>query len=140
MLSLLVLLTFAGIATAGYLTWKHYGPRRGPLVCPFGQSCDLVLESHYGRILGVRNEVIGLGYYLITLVLLIMAWQGTALPFHLFATTSALATAFYLSIPAFLASLTLTAVQVFILRNYCSYCLAANVVNAAIFLVLLFRQ
>ena len=138
MLPLLILFTLAGSATTGYLIGKHYGPRRGPLVCPFGQACDVVLESRYGRILGVRNEVIGLGYYIITLALLIMAGQGTGLPFQFFGTTSALTAVLYLSIPAFLASLALTLVQVFILRNFCSYCLFANVLNAAIFLVLLF--
>ena len=135
MLSTLITLNLLGLVNAGYLVWKQYGPRRGPLVCPFGQSCELVLESKYGRLFwGIPNTVIGVGYYILTILLLVLAWQEKALPFSFFGTSSPLLFAFYLSIPAFITSVILTGIQHFVLKNYCSYCLFANFFNAVIFI------
>ena len=131
-----VILSGIGLATSGYLVWKHYGPKRGPLVCPLGQSCDVVLDSKFGRLLGVRNEIIGLGYYVATLVLLAMALGGQALPFAVFGSQDPFGLAFLFSIPAALSSIALTALQHFVLRNYCSYCLLVNMVNVFLLFVL----
>ncbi len=135
MLPTLITLNLLGLLTAGYLVWKQYGPRRGPLVCPFGQSCEIVLESKYGRLFfGIPNTVVGVGYYVVTLILLILAWQASELPFSFLGTAAPLVLAFYLSIPAFIISIILTAIQHFVLKNYCSYCLFANFLNALMFI------
>lgn len=133
MIPFLIALTLLGLADTGYLLWKRYGPRRGPLVCPFNQACDLVLESSYGRALGVRNEIIGAAFYLLMLLLLAFAWRAATLPVSLFGASDPLRIAFLISIPAFIASLVLTGIQHFLLKNYCSYCLFANVVNVLLF-------
>ena len=134
MITVLMLIALLGLADAAYLLGKRYGPYRGPLVCPFNQTCDLVLESRYGRLLGFRNEIIGLAYYLLVLALLAFAMAGSPLPIALFGLSDPLRIAFLISIPAFIVSLTLTAIQHFILRNYCSYCLFANLLNALLFI------
>ncbi len=133
MVSLLILIALLGLANSGYLVWKHYGPGRGPLVCPFNQACDVVLESRYGRVLGIRNEVMGAAFYLLMLALLVLAGIGSPLPLTLFGASDPLRIAFLISIPAFIASLALTAIQHFILKNYCSYCLFANLLNVLLF-------
>lgn len=129
----LILIALVGLANVGYLLWKRYGPKAGPLVCPFNQACDLVLESRYGRALGIRNELIGAAYYLLMLAFLLLALGGLPLPVALFGIRDPLALAFLISIPAFIASLILTAIQHFVLKNYCSYCLLANLLNALLF-------
>lgn len=129
----LIALALLGLADAGYLLWKYYGPRSGPLVCPFNQACDAVLASRYGRMLGIRNELIGAAYYLLVLALLALAMAGAPLPVAVFGITSPLELAFLISIPAFAASLMLTGIQHFVLKNYCSYCLFANLLNVIIF-------
>ncbi len=137
MISLLIFIALLGLINSGYLVWKHYGPRRGPLVCPFNQACDVVLDSKYGRALGIRNELIGAAFYLLTLALLVLAWRGSSLPVTIFGLSDPLRIAFFISIPAFVVSLALTAIQHFILKNYCSYCLLANLLNALLFFGLL---
>ena len=140
MIALLAVAVILGLATSGYLLWKHYGPSygpsRGPLICPFGQSCDFVLDSRYGRLLGFRNEIIGAGYYILVLVLLALMGQGRELVEGI--DLSAAATA--LSGLAAAVSVALTAIQVFILRNYCSWCLLANLVNVFLFFGLLMTR
>ena len=133
MIPFLIAVSLLGLADAGYLLWKHYGPTARPLVCPFNQACDVVLMSRYGRMLGVRNEVIGAAFYLLMLALLVLAWRGSSLPVTIFGLSDPLRIAFFISIPAFVASLALTAIQHFVLKNYCSYCLLANLLNALLF-------
>lgn len=125
-----------GLADTAYLIRQRYASRR-PLVCPFGQRCDIVLNSRYGRAIGFRNEFLGAAYYAAMLVLFAFAERGRALPFAVFGTFDPLALAFYLSVPALAASFVLTAIQVFVLRNYCSWCLLANALNAFLFFGLL---
>lgn len=132
MLTALAVAAALGLADAVYLLWQRYGSR-APLICPFGQRCDSVLDSRYGRALGFRNEIIGLAYYAAVLTLLGMAGQRVALPVAVFGTLDPLTLALYLSLPAFAASAVLTALQVFALRNYCSWCLLANAINAFLF-------
>lgn len=136
----LTLLAFLGLADAGYLLWRRYAQAHRPLVCPFGQSCDLVLNSRYGRLLGFRNEFVGVTYYLTLLALLGLAGQGRALPFAVLGTADPLGLAFYLSMPVALASIVLTGIQAFVLKNWCSYCLLTNAINAAILLILAYAR
>lgn len=144
MLFLLVGLTVVGLANAGYLVWKQHGPgrSRGPLVCPFGQACEFVLASKYGRMFfGIPNTIVGVGYYAVTLVLLLAAWQAPIPKILVWGQgIEPLRLAFYLSIPAFIASVILTAIQHFVLKNYCSYCLFANFLNTLLFIGLLAYQ
>lgn len=133
MILFLIALAALGLADSGYLLWKLFGPRSGPLVCPFKQACDAVLASRYGRMLGIRNELIGLAYYLLVLALLALAMAGAPLPVAVLGTENPLRLAFLISIPAFAASLILTGIQHFVLKNYCSYCLFANLLNTVLF-------
>src|SRR3989338_6434177 len=63
-----ITLTIAGILDAGYLVWKHYSHNAAPLVCPLDHDCSTVTESRWSSILGVRNEALGLFFYVSMLV------------------------------------------------------------------------
>ncbi len=136
MIALIAVAAILGLATSGYLLWKHYGPSRGPLICPFGQSCDFVLDSRYGRLLGFRNEILGVTYYLALLALLGFTGSGRTLLLAVLGTADPLDLAFYLSMPVALASIVLTGIQALVLKNWCSYCLFTNAINIAIFFAL----
>src|SRR3989338_5790210 len=58
-----ITLAVAGTADAGYLVWKHYRHNAGPLVCPLDHDCSKVTESRWSTIFWVRNEVLGLLFY-----------------------------------------------------------------------------
>src|SRR3989344_8591732 len=61
-----ITLTIVGILNAGYLVWKHYSHK--PLVCPMDHDCSKVTESKWSRVFWVRNEVLGLLFYVAMLV------------------------------------------------------------------------
>lgn len=139
MISILSIIAFLGFLDTAYLLWKRYARPGEPLVCPIGEHCGEVLDSRYGRLLGFRNEFLGAAYYFTMLALLAAAGRGSVLPVSVFGNSDPLALAFLISIPAALASFVLTSIQAFVLKNWCSYCLFANVVNIVLFLGLLFR-
>ena len=125
-----------GLVDSLYLLWKRYARPHRPLVCPIGENCQTVLASRYGSLLGFRNEFLGAGYYSALLLLLAVRGDGVLLGAI---GLDPLALATILSTIAFAVSVLLTAIQIFTLKNYCSYCLFANALNAFIFVVLVLR-
>src|SRR3989344_2332158 len=63
-----ITLAIVGMLDAGYLVWKHYKHNTKPLVCPLNHDCSTVTESRWSSILGVRNETLGLLFYVSILV------------------------------------------------------------------------
>lgn len=91
------------------------------MVCPLNGSCDRVTHSIYSTTFGIPNEVLGIAYYLL------MACLYTA---------SLLAPAFFampwlkmgvaaLSFGGVLLSLYFLALQAFVIRAWCSWCVAS---------------
>lgn len=121
-----ITLSITGIATAGYLIWQH--SRKKPLVCPLDHDCSTVTESKYSRMLGVRNEALGLGYYLAMLL-------GMAATFvlpeyaELIRTTVLVASAIAVLFSAYLVYL-----QLKVIKDYCFYCLISALVTVLLFL------
>ena len=120
---LLIVLSLLGIADAGYLTWKHY--RKQPLVCPLNESCSIVTESKWSKMFFIRNEVLGLLYYVSILIagLMIFLTQANIKTFLIIGTGG-----------AFLFSLFLVYVQAKIIKSYCFYCLISAFISFLIFL------
>lgn len=118
----------AGLLIAFYIHRKKR--LHEPLTCPIGHPCDPVIHSRYSRFLDMPVELLGVIYYTIVVVAYIF-----------FLTTPALAQPFLsqtlltLSGIAFLFSLYLTAVQTFILREWCTWCLISAALCAVIFFV-----
>lgn len=133
----LIAAAILGLLNSGYLLWKRYGSSK-PLVCPIGQRCQDVLDSRYGRLLGIRNEFLGSAYYIVLLALLITAERGRAMLFSIMGGPNQIDAALLISIPAAAVSVALTLIQAFWLKNWCSYCLFANAINVFIFAALLF--
>ncbi len=129
-----------GLIDSLYLLWKRYIKPHSPLICPIGENCQTVLDSRYGSLLGFRNEFLGLGYYTLLLFLLLFAEQAPTPKISVWGQgIDPLVLATVLSGAACAASAMLTAIQTFVLKNYCSYCLLANALNAFIFIALVLR-
>jgi len=115
-----------GLLIAAYIHFKknlHH-----PLVCPIGHSCDPVVHSKYSRFMDVPVELLGLIYYMLVVVSYTLTLAYPALSGSLLITIL-----LYCSGGAFFFSLYLTAVQAFILKEWCTWCLISATLCALIF-------
>jgi uncharacterized membrane protein len=123
---LLIACSFGGLSLAAFI---HFQKRlHNPLVCPIGHSCDPVVHSDYSRFMDIPVEILGVMYYTIIVVAYAAALMVPSLHTDLF---GMLLLGF--SAAAFLFSLYLTAVQAFILREWCTWCLISATLCAVIF-------
>ena len=118
----LIVLTVLGIFISGYLIKNRV--KKNPTVCPIGGECDTVLKSKWSEMFGVKNDVVGLVYYIFILVLALYVFFFQQ-PYPLFAT---IITSF-----ALLFSLILVFIQGKIIKEYCFYCLISAGINLLIF-------
>jgi len=121
------------VAAGGFLLslyiW-HVKRSGSMLVCPTGSDCNVVIFSHYSRFLGVPLELGGIFYYLTILFFYSLSAllpgvipQGAV--FGVLVATSA----------AWLFSLYLTAIQAFVLKQWCTWCLLSMIFSSIIFFV-----
>lgn len=126
----IIFLASAGFSIALYVYRHKYS--LVPLTCPITRHhCDDVVHSQYSKLFGIQLEFLGMAYYglitLVHLVLLVTTWEVS-----LFINVTLL-----LSLLAFCFSLYLTAIQAFILRQWCTWCLmSASICTAIVFLTL----
>lgn len=119
---LLLVLSLLGIVNSGYLAWKHY--RKQPLVCPLKEKCELVTESKWSHIFGVRNEVLGVLYYIFAFLFVIYVFffnPGMKILFII-------GTGGALLFSAFLVFL-----QSYVIKSYCFYCIISAILSLLIF-------
>lgn len=126
-----ITLTIAGIVDAGYLVWKHYKHNAAPLVCPLDHDCSKVTESRWSTIFWVRNEVLGLLFYVSMLVAgLIIFFMPE---FDLFKLLVIIAVG-----GGLLFSLFLILVQLYKIKDYCFYCMISAFITLLLFVNSLF--
>jgi len=125
---ILFLLGLFGVWVA-YKVYIHKKKAR-PLVCMIGFDCHTVMHSDYSKFLGIKVEVLGLIYYsLVTIFYFLLLLVQGALP------SSAVVAMIVLSTIAFLFSMWLIFVQIFLLRKGCSWCIVSALICTAIFVV-----
>lgn len=130
-----ITLAITGIADAGYLVWKHYHNSSKPLVCPLDHDCSKVTESRWSTIFWVRNEVLGLLFYVSMLVAgLIVFFMPVfslfSFPLSLLIKISAGA--------GLLFSFFLIWVQLYKIKDYCFYCILSALITLLLFVNSLF--
>ncbi|MBP9803133.1 MAG: vitamin K epoxide reductase family protein [Candidatus Pacebacteria bacterium] len=129
----LVKLVTAILALFGFFVARHiYKEKRAdrPLICPIKFDCQTVVHSDYSKFLGVPVEVFGMIYYIFVFSsYLALAFLGAVLP-QIYVVFLVL-----LSVFAFLFSMYLILVQIFILRKFCSWCLVSAFICSLIFLL-----
>lgn len=107
---------------------RHKRPNASPLVCPIGFDCHGVVHSSYSRFLGVPVEIFGMAYYaLITLAYVVFAAWPAIMP------AKAFDIMLLSPLVAFLFSLYLISVQIFVLRKGCFWCYISSVISMLIF-------
>ena len=127
----LIVLSLLGLIDSGYLALSR--KRRKTLACPIGHECNEVLESKWSRIFYVRNEKLGIIYYLVILAFgIYFIFNGE---------TTVINILFYISLIGVLFSAFLVFVQAKIIKNYCFYCLISAIISLLIFVnVLLLKM
>lgn len=111
-------LALAGFVDSLYLTWYHYDP--AVRVCVASSGCETVNASRFATVAGVPIALIGAAGYLLIIAALWGRRRGRP------ATRAAVGYAAYaLAAVGTAFSLYLTAVEVLVLRAYCTLCLVS---------------
>lgn len=119
-------LSLGGIIDTSYLLYQHY--KKKPLVCPMDHDCSIVTESKWSNVFFVRNEILGLSFYLLMLTFII---SSVILPnfssnIYLFL--------FLSSFIGVVFSAFLVYIQIYKIRDYCFYCLISSFLTLLIFI------
>jgi uncharacterized membrane protein len=130
-LQLVVVLASVGGFWLAAHVWKTK-QKKQPMVCPLHANCDTVVHSEFSKFLGLPVEWLGMAYYgLVAAGYVIFGWMLSGgygvYPYGLL----------ILSTGAFLFSVYLTFIQIFNLRQYCSWCLLSAALSTIIFLAAL---
>jgi len=128
----LLILSAFGFLISYYIWYKH-NFKKEKLICIIGDDCTKVINSKYGRILGVDNTILGMFYYIFLFVVGIL---HVIFP-NLFTLNYVIYSLLIITGATALFSVYLTFVQLNILKEICEYCLVANIVNVLIFLLIL---
>lgn len=129
MMILLIILAIVGLLDSWYIFYKKQ--KNEKLVCFIGQDCNEVVNSKYSHIYGVPNEILGIIFYLAVLGLVGLV----ALNITEFHGVSLMAVVHLMAFFALLLSIFLTAIQAFVLKTWCEYCLIASFANLGIFVL-----
>lgn len=123
----LVILTVVGFINAYFLHWQYLRFKRTkkPMFCLIGEDCAGVIDSRYGTTLGVKNEIMGMIYYGILFLTLLLSANFDTILVNL--------AIFFATLVAALFSLYLLYVQAIVLKKLCSWCLIAIFLNTLIF-------
>ncbi|MEI7709538.1 MAG: vitamin K epoxide reductase family protein [bacterium] len=109
---------------------KHKQEGEAPLVCPVGFDCNAVVHSDYSKMMGVPLELLGMTYYaLISVAYFIFIFVGENMP------GMAIGFLMLASFGAFLFSLYLIGVQIFVLKKGCSWCMVSAAISVLIFIL-----
>ncbi len=103
-----------------------------PLVCPIRFDCNTVVNSDYSKFFGIPLEVLGMIYYgVVALSYFLLVVMSMSLSVTLSMVLAGI------SGGAFLFSLYLIGVQVFILKKGCSWCFVSAFISILIFILTL---
>ncbi len=121
----ILILAILGIAITLYISISHLLKKQ--VICPINsKSCNIVLDSKYSRTLGVKNEIIGLLYYIAIIIALFML-NGT----------NTILAVKLISILAAAYSIILIMIQIRVLKNYCSWCITTAIINLSLSILIL---
>lgn len=124
------------LAVVGFfVSWHiHQTKKKGAkLVCFIGKGkheCSEVVESSYARTFGIPNEILGMAYYVAVIILAVIlefSREVTEGIFH--------SLAIVVSGGAFLMSIYLSAIQAFVLKKFCEWCMVTALANTLIFAI-----
>lgn len=124
---LVAALALVGVLLATYLTLYHYG-FVGALVCGANESCEKVQLSRYAMFLGVPVALLGLGGYLLLLVVALAGLESRFAVGHGITQVLAMISGFGVAFTIYL-----TYLEVFEIHALCRWCMGSAVLIIAIF-------
>jgi uncharacterized membrane protein len=127
LITILLIVSAIGIADASYLTYEHYN--QGIVPCSIG-GCETVLTSDYATLGEIPISLFGIIFYALVFILGLLILKKGMLP-TLINSIIGLATA------AFLASLGLIYLQLFVIESICLYCMLSAGSSTTLFIVAL---
>ncbi|MEO5633075.1 vitamin K epoxide reductase family protein [Gaiella sp.] len=122
----LILVSVAGIAVSGYLTYVHYEPKA--LICTGSGGCEAVQDSSYAVLIGIPVAVLGLGAWIAALALTI--WNSEL--------ARTLTCALAIGALAFVAYLVI--LQLFVIDAICIWCMVNDLILVPALTVLAFLR
>ena len=129
---LILALSSCGFIVARHI-YKHKKPEHTPLVCPAGFDCNAVVNGSYSKFMGMPIEIFGMIYYaLISIAYIFIIFMPNSLPYIL------VAFLIVSSLGAFLFSIYLIIVQIFVIKEGCSWCLFSALISILIFILTIF--
>jgi uncharacterized membrane protein len=112
--------------------YKHKRSKDEPLVCMVGFDCHAVVHSDYSKFFGIPVEILGMLYYaIVSLFYLYFMAMQFSMPENI------VSFLVLISFTAFMFSLYLISVQIFILKKGCSWCIVSAIISMCIFLLTL---
>lgn len=121
-------LTVLGAINAGHLAWLHITEK--PMVCPLDHDCSVVTKSRWSTMLGVRNEFWGtlffVAEFIAALCLVLNPRESTTLGLTHWI--------FYATVGGFIYSLYLVGLQIFVIKDYCFYCMVSALITTLLFI------
>jgi len=126
----LIVLSIVGFSVSFYIYYtKKYNKK---LYCVMGQNCDEVVKSKYGKTFGIENTIPGMSYY----VLVFIYGSSLLLNRNVFKENIIYYFIVIASIGSVLFSAYLAAVQAFVLKKWCEYCIVSSIASLLILIVL----
>jgi len=122
---IVLVLAFLGFCISWYIYYKKN--KQEKMVCYLGEDCDKVISSKYNKLFGFSNEILGMLYYIFVAVLVVLLIYGV----------ESILISLYLvlvlaGIGAVLFSIYLTYIQIYVIREWCEYCVASAAVSVLI--------
>ena len=118
----LIILALLGIFISSFLIKNRL--KKKSVVCPIDGGCDEVLKSKWNAVFFIKNDILGLFYYILILFLALYLF---------FVSGKLLFLTKIISGASLLFSLFLVFIQVKIIKKYCFYCLISALINLLIF-------
>jgi len=133
---LLIRIMILVFGLCGFMVAKHirnHKIKNKPLICPIRFDCNTVVNSDYSKFFGIPVEILGMIYY---------AFVALIYFFFIFIPSSMLVGLIIFPIiiclTAVLFSVYLIAVQIFILKKGCSWCVVSACISFFIFILTIF--
>ncbi len=126
--ALIIFLAFVGFVNALNIYHRKHQNKR--LVCPIGSNCEAVIHSEYSKFLGASVEVLGAIYYAIIGVV-----YGVMSAFPLIATPLLFSVLLLISIGASFFSLYLIFIQLFVIKEWCMWCVFSAILSLLILIL-----
>ena len=127
----LIVLSLLGFAVSFYIFYTKMSNKK--MHCIIGENCDAVVKSKYGKTFGIENTLPGMLYY----VIIFAYGLAILLNRNVFKQDIIYYFVVIASIASVLFSIYLTAVQAFVLKKWCEYCIVSSIASVLILLILI---